>query len=229
MKMLEEEMAKEYGEGQPFVDPGSLAYEAFDYDGQGQGDNGSNDEEPQSQRPVMGYPVQYPGQMGMGGMGGYAQPPYPQVPLPPQGYPQIMPALEKQRRKRAVSPGVSPGSQVNSGGAPTPGLSRQTGTGALAPSLLPTNDTIDIVFPVHWIYPPKIDILQKEDLDCIKAKLERRRVKVESEEELAELTAEVEEDCLKASGHFAPGDAVYETPSDYDPLAINMGQLIIYR
>ena len=87
----------------------------------------------------------------------------------------------------------------------------------------------DIVFPVHWIYPPKIDILQKEDLDCIKAKLERRRVKVESEEELAELTAEVEEDCLKASGHFAPGDAVYETPSDYDPLAINMGQLIIYR
>ena len=91
-KKTEEEMAKEYGEGQPFVDPGSLAYEAFDYDGQGQGDNGSNDEEPQSQRPVMGYPVQYPGQMGMGGMGGYAQPPYPQVPLPPQGYPQIMPA-----------------------------------------------------------------------------------------------------------------------------------------
>ena len=110
-----------------------------------------------------------------------------------------------------------------------PGLSRQTGTGTLAPSLLPANDTIDVVFPVHWIYPPKITVLQQGDLDCIKATLERRMVELKSEEQLPELTSEVEEKCLNATGHFAPRDAVYETPSDYDPVAINMGQLIIYR
>ena len=214
MKMLEEEMAKEYGEGQPFIDQGSQAYEAFDYETPG--DNESSDEEPQAQQPVLGYPVQYPGQMQV--PMGYGQPQYPQVPLPPQGYPQMMPSPEKQRRKRDLSESVL-----------TPGLNRQTGTGTLAPSLLPANDTIDVVFPVHWIYPPKIDVLQQVDLDCIKAKLEKRAGKVTSEDQLAELTSEVEEACLKASGHFAPGDAVYETPSDYDPLAINMGQLIIYR
>ena len=39
----------------------------------------------------------------------------------------------------------------------------------------------------------------------------------------------MEEKCLKASGHFAPAGAVYETPSDYDPLSINLGQLAVYR
>ena len=34
---------------------------------------------------------------------------------------------------------------------------------------------------------------------------------------------------MKATNNFAKSDAVYETPSDYDPLSINMGQLIIYR
>ena len=53
--------------------------------------------------------------------------------------------------------------------------------------------------------------------------------KLTSEGQLEKLTSEVEEECLKASGHLAPGDAVYETPSDFNPLAINMGQLIIYR
>ena len=217
MKVLEEEMAREYGEGQPFIDPGSPAYEAFDYEAPG--DNESSDQEPQSQQPVLGYPVQYPGQV-QGPMGlGYGQPQYPQV--PPQGYPQMVATPEQQRRKRDVS--------VAGGALLTPGLSRQTGTGTLAPSLLPANDTIDVVFPVHWIYPPKIDVLQQGDLDCIKAKLEKRMGKLTSEGQLEGLTSEVEQECLEASGHLAPGDAVYETPRDYNPLAINMGQLIIYR
>ena len=216
MKVLEEEMAREYGEGQPFIDPGSPAYDAFDYEAPG--DNESSDQEPQSQQPVLGYPVQYPGQMRPMG---YGQPRYPQVPLPPQGYPQMMATPEQQRRKRDLS--------AAGGALLTPGLSRQTGTGTLAPSLLPANDTIDVVFPVHWIYPPKIDVLQQGDLDCIKAKLEKGMDKLTSEGQLEQLTSEVEEECLKASGHLAPGDAVYETPSDFDPLAINMGQLIIYR
>ena len=219
MKLLEEEMAKEYGEGQPFIDPGSPAYEAFDYEAPG--DNESSDQEPQSQQPELGYPVQYPGQMQLPMGVGYGQSRYPQVPLPVQGYPQMVATPEQQRTKRDVS--------ESRGALLTPGLNRQTGTGTLAPSLLPANDTIDVVFPVHWIYPPKIDVLQQGDLDCIKAKLERRMSKLTNEVQLEELTSEVEEECLKASGHFAPGDAVYETPSDFDPLAINMGQLIIYR
>ena len=31
LQLLEEEMAREYGDGQPFIDPGFQAYEAFDY------------------------------------------------------------------------------------------------------------------------------------------------------------------------------------------------------
>ena len=31
MQLLEEEMVREYGDGQPFIDPGFQAYEAFDY------------------------------------------------------------------------------------------------------------------------------------------------------------------------------------------------------
>ena len=31
LQLLEEEMAQEYGDEQPFIDPGSQAYEAFDY------------------------------------------------------------------------------------------------------------------------------------------------------------------------------------------------------
>ena len=42
LKLLEEEMAKEYGDGQPFIDPGSQAYEQMDYDGQL--DNESNED-----------------------------------------------------------------------------------------------------------------------------------------------------------------------------------------
>ena len=39
----------------------------------------------------------------------------------------------------------------------------------------------------------------------------------------------MEEKCLKKSRHFPAKDAIYETPSDYDPLALNMGQLVVHR
>ena len=238
LKLLEQEMAKEYGDGQPFIDPGSQAYEAFDYDGQP--DNQSNDvgqdvqEEqqlsPSQQQQVVNYPMM------TGGAGGYPhQIPLgyqyqPQVPTygqvqqypPPMVPQQIQPQFgNKQRRKRAVSNGNI-----------IPGLNRQTGTGTLAPSLILSNDTVDIIFPVHWIYPPKIDVLRKDDIECIKNRLLKRRDFSDISEDSEEYTAlkgEIEEECLKASGHFAREDAVYETPSDYDPLSINMGQLIVYR
>ena len=34
LKLLEEEMSREYGDGKPFIDPGSLAYDNFDYNDQ---------------------------------------------------------------------------------------------------------------------------------------------------------------------------------------------------
>ena len=45
----------------------------------------------------------------------------------------------------------------------------------------------------------------------------------------AKLVEEVEEKCLKKSRHFPAKEAIYETPSDYDPLALNMGQLVVHR
>ena len=41
LQLLEEEMAQEYGDEQPFIDPRSQAYEAFDY--QEPQDNGSSE------------------------------------------------------------------------------------------------------------------------------------------------------------------------------------------
>ena len=45
----------------------------------------------------------------------------------------------------------------------------------------------------------------------------------------AKLVEAMEEKCLKKSRHFPAKDAIYETPSDYDPLALNMGQLVVHR
>jgi hypothetical protein len=37
------------------------------------------------------------------------------------------------------------------------------------------------------------------------------------------------DDCIKKSGHEPPRDAVYETPTAYSPLSVNMGQMTVYR
>lgn len=112
------------------------------------------------------------------------------------------------------------------------GVHRQSATGTLAPSISSKNNTIDLILPVFWIYPPKVDVLQNDDLTCIKKKLKEVQKKMKLSEDsldLEQLRTDIEEDCLKITDHFAKPDAVYETPSDYDPLSINMGQLIIYR
>ena len=230
MKLLEEEMAREYGDGRPFIDPGSQAYQAFDYvDPVADADNDSNDAEQPGQLS--------PGQQTM--MGGYQPVPvvpgvqqYPMMPgqygqYPPPVIPQQQPRNPlqpgygiKQRRRRDVTRDVRP----------VQGLMRQPATGTLAPSLILANDTIDIVFPVHWIYPSKVDVLHKDDIDCIANKLKHKQGDIdEQSEEMEALIAQIEEECLKKSRHFAKDDIVYETPSDYDPLSVNMGQLIVYR
>ena len=116
LQLLEEEMAREYGDGQPFIDPGSQAYEAFDY--QEPQDNGSSE-----------------------GEGGLELGQYPQYPV----------QYSTGARRRRAAPAAAAGSTARL----RPGLSRQTGTGSLAPSLIPASDSLDLVFPIHWIYPPR--------------------------------------------------------------------------
>lgn len=108
------------------------------------------------------------------------------------------------------------------------GLHKQAATGTLAPSLIPANDTIDVVFPTYWVYPPKLDILQQEDLKCVERELQK--LKDQPDKEVTKIEIEkIETKCLKRSGHMADPSLIYETPSDYDPLSINMGQMVVYR
>ena len=59
LKLLEQEMSKEYQDGQPFIDPGSQAYEMFDYDGQDNESNEADDnQESQQQQQQLLTPSQ---------------------------------------------------------------------------------------------------------------------------------------------------------------------------
>ena len=49
------------------------------------------------------------------------------------------------------------------------------------------------------------------------------------EDVLLKLEERAVKDCLAKSGHTPPEDAVYETPSEYEPLSVNMGQMTVYR
>jgi len=50
-----------------------------------------------------------------------------------------------------------------------------------------------------------------------------------SDDDLSVLKENILNECLKKSGHGPNKDAVYETPSEYDPFKVNMGQLTVYR
>ena len=67
------------------------------------------------------------------------------------------------------------------------GVHRQSATGSLAPSLILADDTMDVIVPVYWIYPPRVEVLQEDDLSCIsqrlKPALEKLDVSSEDSEE----------------------------------------------
>ena len=48
--------------------------------------------------------------------------------------------------------------------------------GTLAPPLRPSkfNDTIDLIFATHWIYPSQIPVLQADDEKCVNDELSKR-------------------------------------------------------
>ena len=53
------------------------------------------------------------------------------------------------------------------------GIHRQAATGSLAPPLIPANDTMDVVVPTYWVYPPRLDILRQEDIRCLERELKK--------------------------------------------------------
>ena len=48
--------------------------------------------------------------------------------------------------------------------------------GTLAPPLNPSknNDTIDLIFATHWVYPSSIPVLQPEDEKCLNEQLSKQ-------------------------------------------------------
>ncbi|TRY71775.1 hypothetical protein TCAL_12171 [Tigriopus californicus] len=97
-------------------------------------------------------------------------------------------------------------------------LHRMLATGTLAPPILKADDNMDLIFASHWIYPARAPVLQPEDIKCVEKAVERRTK-----------NAQEVDRCLTKSGHTLRTDEVYETPSDYNAFAVNMGQLTIYR
>ena len=242
IRLLEEELAREYAGEQAFIDPRYLTY-SEGYDDPVVADNkaGSNYSIfTDKQLPKPDQQVYNQGTQGVreeptlsnknidsqndifSNADSYQRPtntisipdPEPQLKIPNIPYGPFI----KTRKKRQV---------------PTyQGVQRQSATGTLAPPLILSNDTIDLILPIFWIYPPKVDVLQEEDIRCVRRKIKQATEKTKIFEDSVgfdQLRAEIEEDCLKVTNHFARPDGVYETPSDYDPLSINMGQLVIYR
>ena len=50
-----------------------------------------------------------------------------------------------------------------------------------------------------------------------------------SDDDFLALQSQTLEECLTKTGHKSRGDGIFETPSQYDPFTVNMGQLTIYR
>lgn len=54
-------------------------------------------------------------------------------------------------------------------------------SGTLAPPMLGANDTMDVIFATHWIYPSRTPVLQPNDQKCISSGLENRPGRTRSE------------------------------------------------
>lgn len=88
-----------------------------------------------------------------------------QLPYPPAGYqpaprgppPPFQGGGYPGRRRRRQAPTPPPA------GGPLPGVHRQSATASLAPSLVWAGDTMDLVLPTYWIFPPRVDVLQVAD------------------------------------------------------------------
>jgi hypothetical protein len=199
LKLLQEENEREFSGQMPVIDPGTLMYSdtnGQDYD---MADNESVEDQPNPLPPSLGN-LDSTGQQPGGGYyaGGMLpfgnseqqrqqQPLYQQYSgqlLPPQ-YP---PFVNKQKRGREQPQWLGMlrrrrrEAVANSAGIDYQGIHRQAATGSLAPPLIPANDTIDVVMPTYWVYPPRLDILRPEDISCVERELKRREEAKENTE-----------------------------------------------
>ena len=174
----------------PLIDPDSLAYAEGEpgpllVDEDGGGDY-ENESEPVAEK--RGRQLFADSDQEVDYQQGY-QPP-PQGPPPPfqggggGGYRGRRSPPQSSRQKREI-----PSSTHLPPTLPLPfqGVHRQSATGSLAPSLVLADDTMDVIVPVYWIYPPRVEVLQEDDLSCIsqrlKPALEKLDVSSEDSEE----------------------------------------------
>ena len=228
-KNLEEAREREYGVNQPIFDPrtfmlnedllNSMGLDSSDVADQGDGQfaGSSEADEPVDvpEKRVFPYPTGEDDQ-------------YPQYPV----YRDKRSATtdNKSRKEAIIQKYLRRKREADS--SYQQGLHKQSATGTLAPSLISSNDTMDIIFPTFWVYPSKIDVLQLDDMKCIEKEVKRFEEKNKQElyeSEFEKRMEAIEKKCLKKSKHFAANDRIYETPSEYDPLSINMGQMVVYR
>ena len=123
--------------------------------------------------------------------------------------------------------------------------------------MLAAKDSMDLIFSTHWVYPARIPVLQPIDKECIKKQIIRTGTLIDfvlyfilllknlsdiliilmrmihfvtgssdlSESEVYDITLK----CLQRSQHLPRKGIHYETPSNYEPFAVNMGQMTVYR
>ena len=65
-----------------------------------------------------------------------------------------------------------------------PALTKFSSPGTLAPPMLGANDTMDVIFATHWIYPSRSPVLQPDDKKCIESTLEQRTGDLKSRAEI---------------------------------------------
>jgi outer membrane protein assembly factor BamB len=176
LKLLQEENEREFNGQLPVIDPGTMMYSdnGVDYD---MAENESEDQNNPAPAPPGQPQLTYPA--GSKRQQQPLYPLYPGQPLPPQYPPFVskqkrghdrnqedawLDILRQHRRRRREAVGTRSEYQ---------GIHRQAATGSLAPPLIAANDTIDVVLPTYWVYPPRLDILQPEDIRCVEKELRR--------------------------------------------------------
>ncbi len=111
-----------------------------------------------------------------------------------------------------------------------PGIPKMTATATLAPPLLPSANTMDVVFATHWVPPTEVPIITEDNAKCIGQELQS----LDKEEDVSdEDFDEAFLNCLRKNGGGQRAvdeflDKVPKSP-EYDAFALQMGQLTIYR
>jgi len=111
------------------------------------------------------------------------------------------------------------------------GVSEQKATGLLAPSLIYTNDTIDVVILSNWLYPTKLVALQTKILNCVEnelRKIEFERTNSMNQQNGTRKTSAIEKHCSNFEEKQVENEKKIEETSGND-IPMKIGQLTINR